>query len=203
MLQVSVVSGLAIAATFGFLVGRRSQCLCKGAASDGGARPSGAGQPATQLDDALAAQLELFTRYDLRFSIALFGVDGFSNGRTAETPRTGRETCEKLLSLLKGSVRETDLVARHGNWETAVVMPQTELEGAAVFAERLRSVLEEGLPFTVSGGVAESLDGDTVETLLARANEALQNAKAIGGNHVFRHDGENSEPVLEPVPAGA
>ncbi len=51
------------------------------------------------------------------------------------------------------------------------------------------------MPLTVSGGVAEALDGDSHESLLARADAALYGAKAAGRNCVFRHTGDGAELV--------
>jgi len=102
---------------------------------------------------------------------------------------------QDLAKLLDDSVRETDVVARYGGEEFVVVMPQTDLEGAVTFAERLRSMVEQEMPVTVSGGVTVALDGDTHESLFDRADGALYHAKASGRNRVFCHTGEQVQPV--------
>jgi PleD family two-component response regulator len=68
-------------------------------------------------------------------------------------------------------------------------MPQTELDGATLFSERLRRRVEQQLPLTVSGGVSAAVEGDNPQTLLARADAALYSAKAAGRNRLFRHTG--------------
>jgi hypothetical protein len=81
------------------------------------------------------------------------------------------------------------MVTRYGGEEFVIVMPQTMLEGACVFANRLRERAESKLPLTLSAGVAAAVDGDNAQTLLARADAALYGAKAAGRNQVFYHNG--------------
>src|SRR5262249_7523681 len=100
-----------------------------------------------------------------------------------------------LANCVKRTVRKGDLIARYGGEEFAVVMPETTLDGAFKFAERLR-MLVEGQPFsyedktfhlTVSIGIASS-NGETWITsheLIRRADEKLYQAKQEGRNRVF------------------
>ena len=72
-----------------------------------------------------------------------------------------------------------------------------------MFAERFRLKLQEEDHLTVSAGVTLGLDGDTAESILARADAALYQAKAAGRNRVYRHAGELIEPIYEDAPAAA
>ena len=99
----------------------------------------------------------------------------------------------QLARLIDESVRETDVVARYGGEEFIVIMPETDLPGGTTFAERLRTRIAAEMPLTVSGGVAEALDGDSHESLIARADAALYSAKSAGRNCIFRHTGSESE----------
>ena len=152
------------------------------------------------LDDALAGQFAMMNRYDMRFSVAMFDIDHFKNVNDQEGHLYGDRILQRLARILDESVRETDVVARYGGEEFVVVMPETDIEGACVFAERLRVKIETELPLTVSGGVAEALDGDTQDSLLARADSALYQAKTAGRNCVIRHTGETNEPILTSAP---
>jgi diguanylate cyclase (GGDEF)-like protein len=155
------------------------------------------------LDEALASHLAMSDRYGHAFCLAIMSIDPLQ----LLTGQPGRLEGDRLLQraarLLGESVRETDLLARFGDEAFAVLMPQTDLEGAAVYGERLRAEVEQRLSITVTGGVTAALDGDDADSLLARAVAALDRAKAAGGNGVCRHDGERIEPVLEEVPASA
>jgi diguanylate cyclase len=153
------------------------------------------------LDDALSAQIALLCRYQTPFSLAVFAVDGPAAAEQCQGRLSADRMLQDLARLIGQFVREIDVACRCGGDEFVVVIPQTELAGAAGLAERLRAGVEQALPFTISGGVATALDGDTAESLLARAETALQAAASGGGNCVFRHDGERTEPILEAVPA--
>ncbi len=74
-------------------------------------------------------------------------------------------------------------------------MPQTDLAGACIFAERLRHETEAQMSVTISGGVAAAREGDTAETLMGRADAALYAAKAAGRNRVFSSGDNGVEPV--------
>jgi len=141
------------------------------------------------LDDALAAQLAMMARYDTKFSVAMFDIDHFKEVNDREGHLHGDRVLQHLAKLLDEAARETDTVARYGGEEFVIIMPQTELEGACVFSERLRAQVEEQLSLTISGGVATAAAGDTRDALLARADAALYTAKAAGRNCIFRHDG--------------
>jgi hypothetical protein len=86
-------------------------------------------------------------------------------------------------------------VARYGGEEFVIVMPQTELAGACTFAERLRAQVANRLTVTVSGGVAEVVDGDTPEALFIRADTALYSAKNAGRNRIFYRAGDDTQQV--------
>jgi diguanylate cyclase (GGDEF)-like protein len=153
------------------------------------------------LDETLAGQLAMLTRYGNGFSLAIFDIDHFKKINDQKGHLQGDRILQELARKFDESVRETDVVARYGGEEFVVVMPQTPLEGACVFAERLRMAIAQVLPLTVSGGVAEALEGDTQDTLLARADAALYHAKTAGRNCVCRHDGQCIETVAEETPA--
>jgi diguanylate cyclase len=104
-----------------------------------------------------------------------------------------------VARLLDDNVRDTDMVTRYGGEEFVIVMPQTTLDGATVFAERLRQRVEMQLPLTVSGGVAAAGEGDNSQTLLARADAALYSAKSAGRNRLFRHNGLTMQSANEAI----
>lgn len=141
------------------------------------------------LDDALGSQLALMNRYGTRFCVTMFDIDHFKQLNDVQGHLYGDQMLTELARLIDEAVRETDVVARYGGEEFIVVMPETDLDGGACFAERLRAKIAAEMPLTVSGGVAEALDGDSHESLLARADAALYAAKSAGRNCVFRHTG--------------
>jgi two-component system cell cycle response regulator len=105
----------------------------------------------------------------------------------------GDQILQEFASRCKRSVREVDLVGRYGGEEVIIIMPETELQAALPVAERLRTALCEK-PVTVSGqelhvtvsiGLAQK-DENTLqlETLIARADQAMYIAKHKGRNQV-------------------
>jgi len=154
------------------------------------------------LEDALAAQFALLTRYDTPFALAMFDIDHFKAINDKEGHLHGDRVLRDLARLFDECVRETDIVARYGGEEFVVVMPQTDLEGACMFSDRLRSEAERRLPLTISGGVTAALDGDTQDSLIARADNALYGAKTAGRNCVFRDNGDRAECVAQEALSG-
>lgn len=147
------------------------------------------------LDDSLASQLALFSRYHSIFAVAMFDIDHFKQLNDREGHLHGDRVLQELCRLLDECVRETDLIARFGGEEFVVVMPHTDLAGACEFAERLRNQVASRLTITVSGGVAVAMEGDTAESLIARTDAALYSAKTAGRNCVFSNTGDTPRPV--------
>jgi diguanylate cyclase (GGDEF)-like protein len=152
------------------------------------------------LDDALGSQLALLNRYGTRFALAMFDIDHFKQMNDVQGHLYGDQMLSQLARLIDETVRETDVVARYGGEEFLVVMPETDLVGAASFADRLRAKIAASMPLTVSGGVSEALDGDTAESMIARADAALYAAKSAGRNCIFSHTGNGAEAVTADVP---
>jgi diguanylate cyclase len=147
------------------------------------------------LDDALKSQLALMGRYQSCFSIVMYDIDHFKQVNDQEGHLSGDRVLQELARLLDEGIRETDIVARFGGEEFVIVMPHTDLMGACVFAERLRMDVAERMTITISGGVALAQEGDSTETLIARADTALYGAKTAGRNRVFFHTNDDVEPV--------
>jgi diguanylate cyclase (GGDEF)-like protein len=95
--------------------------------------------------------------------------------------------------VLREALREVDIAGRVGGEEFAVLLPETDEDGALRVAERARRrfaahpvrVGRRELPLTVSVGVASGVE-DTFETLMKRADKALYHAKNLGRNRVER-----------------
>jgi diguanylate cyclase len=152
------------------------------------------------LDEALASQAAMRTRYGFAFSLVIFDIDHFKRINDQQGHLAGDRALQGVARLLDAGVRETDLVARYGGEEFVILMPQTELDMAVVLAERLRAKVEEDGALTVSGGVAAVLEWESAHELLARADAALYAAKSAGRNCVFRHTGEAMRRVQPPAP---
>jgi len=142
------------------------------------------------MDDTLASLVAMKNRYDLGFSLALFDVDHFKKINDERGHLAGDAVLRSVAKLLDEAARETDIVTRFGGEEFVVIMPQTDLRGACIFAERIRGQIETSLDLTISGGVTQALGNqETPEIILERADAALYAAKQAGRNQTFVHDG--------------
>jgi diguanylate cyclase (GGDEF)-like protein len=141
------------------------------------------------LEEKFDVLLNAARRGGADFSIALVSIDRQSPGSLHSDEPKVRSQLQDLARLIRSCMRESDFVARYGDDEFVVVMPQTKLAGACVFGERLRVGVEQRMSATVSCGVAEYQTGDDEKTLLGRADSAFYSAKAAGGNRQFVHTG--------------
>jgi len=140
----------------------------------------------------VSEQLALFSRSGRRFSIIMVDVDHFKAVNDTFGHSTGDRALAEVAQILLESSREMDLTGRFGGDEFVVVLPNTSLEHATKFAERIRGKIEGkhreatiGLPaLTASLGVANSCPGDDWESLVSRVDVALYEAKQQGRNRV-------------------
>jgi diguanylate cyclase (GGDEF)-like protein/PAS domain S-box-containing protein len=132
-------------------------------------------------------------RYQTPLSIASIDVDHFKETNDRYGHAAGDEVLKSLCSYSQSLLRETELFARIGGEEFAILMPNTSLNGALHLAERLRRVTansklsfnNEEIDLHISIGVTKLRQGDeSVEDCLRRADLALYRAKQNGRNRV-------------------
>jgi two-component system, cell cycle response regulator len=139
-------------------------------------------------------------------SLIMFDVDHFKQVNDKFGHPGGDDALRQVADRAVRGVRNIDLVARLGGEEFIVVMPETTIHDATMVAERLRQAVAaepflihgtgDRPPITISVGVATAQPGDTVDTLLQRADEALYQAKNSGRNRVVTQDGVMTPPPL-------
>ncbi len=129
-------------------------------------------------------------------SILMFDIDHFKRVNDTFGHDVGDEVLREVAVRSARNLRNFDLVARLGGEEFVVIMPDTDGEAALMVAERLRQRIGD-TPFAISAPVGEitvtvsvgvavgGRVGDTVETLIKRADEALYEAKRSGRNRVI------------------
>lgn len=140
-------------------------------------------------DSFLLESFSLARRHKHPLSLAILDIDHFKQYNDDYGHPAGDELLKALGRLLHSVARETDLVARVGGEEFAIALPETDLAGARVIAERVRVEMEKSALFrrtvTVSLGVAAITDRITdISMLVAASDEALYRAKAGGRNRV-------------------
>jgi diguanylate cyclase (GGDEF)-like protein len=135
--------------------------------------------------------LHLVKRYGDRLSVVMLDLDDFKHINDTFGHRVGDRVLADIAGLLRRSVRQTDFCGRYGGDEFLIILPQTDVGGAAILAERMRAAVD-GCPMhsphsntfkvTASLGVAEYCDGDDEDLLIGRADAALYRAKDGGRN---------------------
>lgn len=140
----------------------------------------------------IAVEISRASRYGTPLSLLLMDVDHFKQINDSQGHAGGDRVLSALGALLRERLRTPDIPARWGGEEFVVALPNTDLAGAALAAERLRSAVAAAtirhgnaeIPVTISIGVS-MLDGnETLEALTERADQAMYAAKVKGRNCV-------------------
>ena len=141
--------------------------------------------------EALHYEVARCNRFGTVVSLVLFDLDRFKRINDRCGHQVGDAVLRGTAHVIRERVRETDLAARIGGEEFAVILAGTDLEGALAFAEDLRNDIAEHVrvdrvdwPVTASFGVAASHEECAVDDLIAAADRALYRAKAGGRNTV-------------------
>ncbi|MCA9242697.1 MAG: diguanylate cyclase [Phycisphaerales bacterium] len=143
-------------------------------------------------------QWSLARRHDHPFSCVMFDIDHFKRVNDTYGHAAGDHVLREVAALIRAEVPKSDVFGRIGGEEFCVMMFAAQADGAAQTAERLRSMVEsahlafEGreIPVTLSLGVAERSERhDSVEALIADADQLLYRAKESGRNQVWVSSG--------------
>jgi diguanylate cyclase (GGDEF)-like protein len=146
-----------------------------------------------KLDEVLSDQFARFLRNRRPYAVLMLDLDNFKSINDTHGHAVGDEVLVVLAAILKQSVRNIDHVARYGGEEFVVVLIESAPNAALDVAERIRSVVEvprviagdKLISVTVSLGVSSCRMGDDgPEQALARADQALYEAKRAGRNQV-------------------
>jgi diguanylate cyclase (GGDEF)-like protein len=148
-------------------------------------------------------------RYNLGLSLLMADVDHFKRINDTYGHQAGDTVLAGIAALCAGEVRNSDILARYGGEEVAIIATNTNLDGACVLADRIRARVEANAFSAGGGGVALSirctvsigvamLSGGLggPEALVAAADAALYRAKDKGRNRVEVHTAAGSpQPV--------
>jgi diguanylate cyclase (GGDEF)-like protein len=179
---------------------RHSQMLAQLAAMTGRLRELARNDPLTGLFNRRAFldqgdnEWVRHRRHRHPLACAAVDVDGFKHINDNFGHAAGDALLQHIGTLLRATLRASDLPARIGGDEFVALMPDTSVDGAVITSERLLGrlaqhplqVLDQSLSATVSIGVASAEGCSSLEELLARADAALYRAKKEGKSRVCR-----------------
>ena len=147
--------------------------------------------------DKLREELARAQRYGRSCSVAMVDADHFKSVNDTHGHEVGDRVLKQLSSLMSDEVRDVDCVGRLGGEEFAILLPETTIDGAKIFCERLLSKIraaeidlgETTLRYTVSIGLTAVCTGEArTDVILNRADEALYAAKEGGRDRVVVHE---------------
>lgn len=148
-------------------------------------------------EESLISEVERSKRSDTPLSLIIFDIDSFKSYNDTWGHPAGDTRLKATADLIKKNLRKYDLAARYGGDEFAIILPNTDEEGAYLFAKRLLSAAQSSTPekmqvgksssgYTLSIGVATfPKDGSTHSSLLVAADHAELMAKQLGKNQIF------------------
>ena len=144
------------------------------------------------LMELLEHEYHRISRGGAHFSVAMLDIDHFKSVNDTHGHLTGDEVLKAVSDVIRNSLRSADFCGRYGGEEFLLVMTQTNINGALLCAERIRSTIEQSrftslgpnFKVTVSLGVTEFTGKEDIPTMIARADKALYHAKESGRNRV-------------------
>ncbi len=143
-----------------------------------------------KIEEFLDQQINLYNRYQQKFSIILYDIDYFKKVNDRYGHLAGDQVLIQSSQLIQSHLRKTDLLGRWGGEEFIIICPHTTVERAQTLAESLRQCLEnyhfEGIGHkTASFGVMEYVNSQWSQNdLIKITDDALYQAKENGRNCV-------------------
>ncbi len=142
-------------------------------------------------EERFIEELHRSERHNLSFSLAMIDIDDFKLFNDTEGHLSGDEILRAISFIAKETLRVSDVIARFGGEEFAVIMPQTNKEEAFLVTERIRQAVRELIPknwkkypkeaITVSIGISSfPEDGVNRKELIRSADRALYRSKIEG-----------------------
>lgn len=141
----------------------------------------------------LREEIDRAHRYRRPVALVLIDIDHFKAVNDTHGHLTGDRVLKGVAAILRRHARAADLPARYGGEELAILLPETDLEGARRLAERVRSAVEAArfrddaggeVRVTISAGAAVAPPAREPDALVAAADAGLYRAKRAGRNRV-------------------
>ncbi len=140
-------------------------------------------------EQKLLENIGFFEVTGVGFSVIILDIDHFKEINDSYGHNVGDEILKQLAGLINSNIRSTDTLARWGGEEFVILLPNASLNTAQMLAERFRQRIETYtfhmvIEVTASFGVSSFAATDDIVSLVARADQALYQAKEAGRNCV-------------------
>ncbi|WP_339489619.1 GGDEF domain-containing protein [Pseudomonas rhizophila] len=144
------------------------------------------------MDQTLIREIDMAKRHVQPLSLLMLDIDHFKRVNDSHGHGIGDEVLKGVAEAIKNQLRNVDMVFRFGGEEFLILLSNTSRDAAALVGERLRHAAQAQdyfaagtrIELTVSLGCATLLPGESVESLLRRADNALYVAKREGRNRL-------------------
>jgi diguanylate cyclase (GGDEF)-like protein len=158
------------------------------------------------MNEALDREVNMSHRHNSALSVLIFDLDHFKQINDNYGHMIGDDVLRECVKCTNQALRITDMLFRFGGEEFVIILPGVNATGAALAAERLRSIIEKhvftshqgAVPVTASFGTASVTLQETAITIIDRADKALYLAKNAGRNCVA-----SAEEALEATAVNA
>jgi|GEM_PF-4582306 len=142
-----------------------------------------------KIDEMLERCFQSGKRYQRVFTVILIDIDFFKKINDNLGHLAGDEVLKEISKILNTLTRNVDLVGRWGGEEFIIVSKETNVDGAYAMAEKIRKAVElhtflSDIKVTISLGISEYKDNESIDELVKRADDALYRAKENGRNRV-------------------
>jgi diguanylate cyclase (GGDEF)-like protein len=139
--------------------------------------------------ELLNKEIENYQRYAQAFSLAIIDLDKFKSVNDTHGHNTGDKVLKEVVHTINCNLRATDILARYGGEEFAVLLPNSDIESARIAMENTRKLIDNHLfvdvfHCTVSIGITQYQENDSINQFIHRADTALYMAKEQGRNKV-------------------
>jgi diguanylate cyclase (GGDEF)-like protein len=148
-----------------------------------------------KFNEILSVEIKRSKRYERTLSLIIFDIDHFKDVNDTYGHLEGDEVLKSISKLVKSLIRESDFLARWGGEEFTILLTETDLDGAIILAEKLRSKIEETVfgvvgDKTCSFGVSEYKD-NSINEFIKEADSSLYFIKENGRNAIGIFNGED------------
>jgi len=143
----------------------------------------------SKTEKCIEMEMEVYKRYKREFSVIMLDIDDFKSVNDTYGHHSGDIVLKEFSKILEIETRKVDIAGRWGGEEFIIVLPETDIYQAINVAENLKEKIETFEFSTVknktaSFGVSQIEEGETVESIINRADKALYKAKNSGKNRV-------------------